>query len=74
MKTLLSLAAVIGGLWLVYLGYERQQSLAGKADSSLSKLGQSVDGGEHTPTHVKYYIAGAVLLAGGAIGIGVVRK
>jgi hypothetical protein len=74
MKSILSLLAVIGGLWLLYLGHERQQSLAGKADSSLSKLGQSVDGGDHTPTHVKYYFAGAVLLAGGAIGIGIVRK
>jgi hypothetical protein len=74
MKTFLCLVAILGGGWLLYLGYERQQSLAGKADSSLAKLGQSIDGADHMPTHAKYFIAGAVLLAGGAIGLGVVRK
>jgi len=74
MKILISLAALACGGWLLYLGYERQQSLAGKADSSLSRLGQKIDGGDHTPTHVKYFIAGAVLVAGGTIGLGVVRK
>jgi hypothetical protein len=33
-----------------------------------------VDGEGHTPTHVKYYAAGAVLVAGGALGLGLVRR
>ena len=30
MSKLLSIAALVLGIWLIYLGYERQQSLAGK--------------------------------------------
>ena len=40
----LSLAAVVCGLWLLCLGYQRRQYLDGKADSSLSRLGQRIDG------------------------------
>jgi Protein of unknown function (DUF3185) len=73
-RALLSLSALIAGICLIYLGYERQQSLAGKADTSLSHLGQKLDGADHTPTHLKYYIAGTVLAVGGAFGLGIVRK
>jgi len=74
MCKLLSILALIGGIWLVYMGYERQQSLAGKTENTLSTLGQKIDGGDHTTTFMKYYAAGAVLVAGGAFGLGVVRK
>ena len=74
MRAILSLAALIGGIWLVYLGYERQQSLAGKADNTLSRIGQKIDGGDHTPIHMKYYVAGAVLVLGGAVGLGLVKR
>lgn len=74
MLKLLSLLAVIAGIWLVYTGYERQHSLVGKADESLSKLGQRIDGGDHTPTHYRFYAAGALLLAGGAMGLGFVKR
>jgi hypothetical protein len=73
-KNLISLAAVIGGVALLYLGYERQESLAGRTDASFSSLGRRIDGDAHLPTHVKYYAAGAVLLVGGAVGLGLVRK
>ena len=74
MKTIISLAALAGGIWLLYSGYERQQSLVGRADSSLARLGEKVAGEGHTPTHVKYYAAGAVLVVGGALGLGLVRR
>jgi threonine/homoserine/homoserine lactone efflux protein len=74
MRAILSLVALIGGIWLVYLGYERQQSLAGKADNTLSKIGQKMDGGDHTPTHMKYFVAGAVLVLGGVVGLGLVKR
>jgi hypothetical protein len=74
MRGMLSLFALLGGLLLVYLGYERQLSLAGKADKTLSRLGTAIDGGDHTPTHVKYYVAGAILTIAGACGLGIVRK
>ena len=74
MSKILSAAALVAGICLIYMGYERQNSLAGKADDSLSRLGRKIDGADHTPTHVKYYVGGAVLLVGGAIGLGLVKK
>jgi hypothetical protein len=74
MRTFLSFAALVVGLWLIYLGYERQLSLAGKTDRAFSRLGTAIDGGDHTPTHMKYYIAGTVLAIGGVFGLGIVRK
>jgi hypothetical protein len=74
MRKILSLMAIIAGAWLVYSGYERQHSLAGKADDSLSRLGQKIDGQGYATAHVKYYVAGLVLLAGGAMGLGLARK
>jgi hypothetical protein len=74
MSKLLSAAAFAAGLWLIYLGYERQQSIAGKTDSTLSSIGQRIDGQGRTPTHVVYYATGAVLLVAGAFGLGIVKK
>jgi hypothetical protein len=74
MSKLLSAAALAAGLWVIYLGYERQQSIAGKTDSTLSAIGERIDGQGHTPTHVVYYAMGAVLAVAGAYGLGIVRK
>jgi hypothetical protein len=74
MRTLISLAALAGGIWLITLGYNRQHSLVGKADASLATLGTKVDGEGHIPTHVKYYAAGAILAVGGALGLGLIKK
>jgi hypothetical protein len=74
MRKIVSLLALVVGLCLLYLGYERQLSLAGKADRTFSRLGTAIDGGDHTPTHVKYYIAGAALTIGGMLGLGVIRR
>jgi hypothetical protein len=70
----LSVLALLGGIWLIYLGYERQLSLAGKADRTFSRLGTAIDGGDHTPTHTKYYIAGTVLTLAGVFGLGIIRQ
>ena len=74
MRNFLSIVALVAGIWLVYLGYERQRSLAGKAENTVARLGQRIDGGDHTTSYVKYYVAGALLAAGGAFGLGIVRK
>jgi len=74
MRSIISLAALIAGLWLLYTGYQRQESLVGHMDVTTSKLGQTFDGEGHTPTHVKYYVAGALLFVGGAIGLGMVKR
>ena len=74
MSKFLSLLALAGGIWLIYLGYERQLSLAGRADRTFSRLGAAIDGSDHTPTHTKYYIAGSVLAVAGVFGLGLIRK
>lgn len=74
MAKLISLAALVGGLWLVYLGYERQHSLAGSADSAVSKISQKIDGDEHFPVHMRYYACGAVLVLAGAFGLGAGKR
>ena len=74
MSKLLSAAALLVGVWLIYLGYERQQSIAGKTDSTLSAIGQRIDGEGHTPMHVVYYASGGVLVVAGAFGLGIIRK
>jgi len=56
------------------MGYERQQSVAGKTAESLSTLGQKIDGSYHMTTQTKYYVCGTVLLVGGAFALGIVKK
>jgi uncharacterized membrane protein (UPF0136 family) len=74
MRPLLSLLAVAGGVCLLYLGYERQNSLAGQAEGTLSGWSQKIDGRDHSPGYVRYYFAGAVVLAGGFLGFSLGRK
>jgi ABC-type Na+ efflux pump permease subunit len=74
MTKLLSAVALAAGIWLIYLGYERQQSLEGKAASTFQTIGQKIDGADHTPMHTQYYVAGAVLFIVGVFGLGIVRK
>jgi hypothetical protein len=74
MRKLVSLAALGAGICMIYMGHERQESLAGRADSTLARLGERIDGDGHFPTHVKYYGAGFILVAAGALGLGLVRK
>ncbi|HXN35610.1 MAG TPA: hypothetical protein VN877_05530 [Opitutaceae bacterium] len=74
MRTFLFGAALGTGICLLYMGHVRQQSLAGRTDSTLSTLGQKIDGADHTPTHVKYYAAGAVLTVVGAFGLGIIKR
>jgi drug/metabolite transporter (DMT)-like permease len=74
MTKLFSLAALVAGVWLIAMGYQRQNSLAGRADDTISKIGVAVDGNGHATTQTKYYAAGAALALVGIIGLGVVRK
>jgi hypothetical protein len=74
MSKFLSVLALAGGIWLIYLGYERQISIAGRADRTFSRLGTAIDGGDHTPTHTKYYIGGSLLVLVGVFGLGIIKK
>jgi Protein of unknown function (DUF3185) len=73
-RKIISLAAVVAGACLLYLGFQRQQSLAGKADNTLSSLGNKLDGGQHVTEQAEYYAAGALLTVGGVVGLGLVRR
>jgi Protein of unknown function (DUF3185) len=74
MRSATSLGALIAGVVLIYLGYQRQQSLTGKADDAFSKIGHAIDGGGHATTQTIYYVAGGALAVGGLIGLGVLKK
>jgi len=74
MCKVLSVAALAGGLWLLYLGYERQESLTGSAENTVARIGQKVDGNAHVTQANEYYLAGAVLAVAGVLGLGIFRK
>jgi len=74
MRAILALVALVGGICLIYMGYQRKRSFEGKADNTFARIGQKIDGGEHPTTHMKYYVAGALLAIGGAVGLGLVKR
>jgi hypothetical protein len=63
---LLALAAVLGGAWLLYAGYQRSNSLAGKTDAGLAQMASGIDGSTRIPTHRWMYAGGTALIVGGA--------
>lgn len=64
LQLLLALAAILAGLWLLYAGYGRGVSLAGKTETGLTYLKTGIDGKTRVLTHHGYYAAGFVLLIG----------
>jgi len=72
MTKIIGIALLLVGGWLVYTGYSRAESLAGKAESGIVDLKNEIDGKARVPDHVWYYAGGAVLiLVGGGL---VLRK
>lgn len=69
MKMIIALAAIAIGGWLLYAGYQRQDSLAGRAESTASDVGRQIDGKTRVPDHVWYYIGGGVLIVAGLAGL-----
>ena len=74
MRTLSAFAALAAGVYLIYLGYQRQESFAGKADKTFTTIGNKFDGGPRVTTEAEYYAAGAVLTIGGVVGLGIIRR
>ncbi|HEY5550994.1 MAG TPA: DUF3185 family protein [Opitutaceae bacterium] len=72
MKKILGIVLVLVGGWLVYTGYHRAESIAGKTESGLVDLKNEIDGKTRVADHVWYYVGGAVLIIGG--GWLVIRK
>ncbi|HUG09703.1 MAG TPA: DUF3185 family protein [Opitutaceae bacterium] len=72
MKKLLGIVLIVGGGWLVYTGYNRSESIAGKTEEGLADLKNEIDGKARVADHVWYYAGGALLIVvGGAM---VMRK
>ena len=63
-QLLIALAALVGGLWLLYAGYGRSLSLAGKTEVGLSYVQTGFDGKARVPTHRWMYAGGLALIVG----------
>lgn len=66
LQLLLALAALGAGLWLLYGGYEREVSLAGRTETGLTYLKTGLDGKTRVLTHHWHYGAGLLLCIGGS--------
>lgn len=66
LQLLLALAAFFGGLWLLYAGYGRGVSLAGKTETGFAHLKTGLDGTTRMPTHHLQYAGGLALVIGGS--------
>ena len=64
LQLLLALAALFTGLWLLYAGYGRGVSLAGKTETGFAQLRTGVDGQTRVPTHHQFYAGGLALIIG----------
>jgi hypothetical protein len=64
LQLFLALAALGAGLWLLYGGYEREVSLAGKTETGLVYLKTGIDGKTRVLTHHWHYGAGLILIIG----------
>ncbi|RXK56069.1 hypothetical protein ESB00_09375 [Oleiharenicola lentus] len=64
LQLLLALAALGAGLWLLYAGYGREVSLAGKTETGLTYLKTGIDGKTRVMTHHWHYGAGLLLIIG----------
>lgn len=60
----IALAAFVGGLWLLYAGYGRGLSLAGKTEIGMSYMKTGFDGKARVPTHRWMYAGGLALILG----------
>lgn len=65
MKTIIAIVLIVIGGWLIYSGYQKQESLSGSFDSVSNKVASSVDGKTRVTSHTWYYIGGGVLVLAG---------
>jgi len=66
MKTIIGLVLIIGGIALFIQGWNRKDSIAGKAAEAGTSIANTVDGGSRTTKHMGYMVGGAVLVVVGA--------
>ena len=66
MTRILGIILLLVGVFLVYKGLQREDSLAGKLDKAGSEVANTVDGGNRVPNHTLYLVGGGVLIVAGA--------
>ena len=71
MKTIIGLILIVAGVALFFQGLNRKDSLVGQADTTGTKIANTIDGGTRTPKHVGYMVGGGVLVL---VGIGVMAR
>lgn len=74
MKAILALILIVLGGWLIYSGWQRRESLAGKTEAKLAELGRKLDGESHAPDYFWQLAGGGVLFIGGALMLVSKRK
>lgn len=75
MKLIIALVLIAAGGWLVYSGYQMQESASGALDSFSNKVASSVDGKARVSQHVWYYVGGgACALAGLGVLVALRKK
>lgn len=67
MKTIIGLVLIIAGIALFIQGWNRKDSLAGRAAEATTSVANSVDGGMRTPRHVGFMVGGGVLVLAGVV-------
>jgi hypothetical protein len=63
-QLLFALAALFAGFWLLYAGYGRGVSLAGKTQTGFLQLKTGLDGKTRLPRHHLQYAGGLALIIG----------
>ncbi len=63
-QLLIAIIALFAGLWLLYAGYGRGVSLAGKTSTGLSQIKTGLDGKTRVPLHHLEYAGGLALIIG----------
>lgn len=67
MNKIIGIILIIVGGFLIYKGVNRQDSLAGKMNSTGDSIANSVDGGTRTPTHTVWIVGGSALVLVGLV-------
>lgn len=65
MKIIIALVLIAIGGWLIYSGYQLQQSASGSWNKLSNQVASSVDGKTRVTNHTWYYIGGGVLVLAG---------
>lgn len=66
MKNIVAVLLIIGGLWLLYAGNQRRESVAGVSATVGAKIAAKFDGEPRVPAHTWYMVGGGLLVLVGA--------